>query len=287
MGLVRHVRPAARWAVIALITGIGFLDVTAAAGSASVGVVQGTVLRVNGDPIDYANVVILGTRLGVQSAEDGRFRITGVPPGRWQLQVHAAGFPRTIYRIDLAAGDTLRMTLRIPASQEDRGVLIRDNLRSIGRWPPTLDATLEARMRDARDVRVLRLDPGRVRHPAPADTTRFVGPWPIVGEVRRPRPWLDSLLAAVQRADYVSRTLGGIKPCGGFEPGICVRYAGDSPVTELLLCYKCGEFAIRSRDGIAQAGDFDGEGPGFVRFAKAMFPLDPAIQALGRPHPED
>ena len=95
------------------------------------------------------------------------------------------------------------------------------------------------------------------------------------------------LLAVPWKRWLSKRALGGVKPCGGFEPGICVRYAGDSPVTELLLCYKCGELAIRSRDGLTQAAHFDGEGPAFVRFAKAMFPLDAAIQALGRPHPDD
>jgi hypothetical protein len=156
-------------------------------------------------------------------------------------------------------------------------------LRAIGRWPPRLDERLAARMREANDVRVLRLDPWHAQHPAPRDTLRFVGPWPIVGEVRRPRPVIDALLPALRdTAAYIDRTLGGIKACGSFEPGIDVRFAGAGPPTDVLICYKCGEFSIRSRDGLAQVGDFVGNGAVFARFAKAAFPNDPALQALGR-----
>src|SRR5262249_37147787 len=157
----------------------------------------------------YANVVILGTRRGTQTDDGGHFRITAVPPGRWQLLVDAIGLPKVSEWIDVVAGDTLHRTIRIARSQEDRGVLIRDSLRTIGRWPPYLDPRLEARMREARDVRILRLDPTRYRDPPPPDTTHFLGGWPIVAEVRRPRAAIDSLLPVFRdTALYVDLALG-------------------------------------------------------------------------------
>jgi hypothetical protein len=151
-----------------------------------------------------------------------------------------------------------------------------------------LDARLEARMREAHDVRIFRLDPARYRDAPPVDTLHFIGGWPIVGEVRRPRPCVDSLLPVLRRPDlYYANAAGYIKPCGGFEPGLAVRYTGTGPATDLLLCYKCGEFVIRSRDGLVQSGDFEDQGAAFVRFARAAFPLDPAIQALGRRRADD
>jgi hypothetical protein len=255
---------------------------------ADYGVVEGIVIRVHGEPVAYANVVILRTRTGAQTDETGRFRITAVAAGRWQLQVYGPGVPRLTEWITLAAGDTLRLTLRLPVSLEDRAGLLRDSLIAMGRWPPRLDPDLEARMRRALEVRIFRLDPGGFQYPPPADTTRFVGGWPIVGEVRRPRPLVNALLPALMDTLlYIDKSLGAIKPCGGFQPGIDVRFLGAGPATDLLLCFQCGEFAIRGRDGRAQAGDFGPHAAEFVRFAKAMFPTDPAIQALGRPRAND
>jgi len=283
MGREAWVRGAVRSGAIAAFL-IG--SATAPARAADFGTVEGVVLRVDGTPVSYAQVLIIGQRKGDLADESGRFRIREVRPGQWRIEVRSIGTPALVDSITVAAGDTVRRTFhmaRIRASfregvdsvVEDRGAL-------------RLDARLDVRMREARDVRIFRLDPARYQYPPPVDTLHFIGGWPIVGEVRRPRTSVDSLLPVLRRPDlYYAKAAGAIKACGGFQPGIAVPYSGAGPVTDLLLCYKCGEFVIRSRDGLVQAGDFEDQGAAFVRFARVAFPLDPAIQALGRPRADD
>src|SRR5262245_45942430 len=115
------------------------------------GVVQGVVRRVHDQPVAFAKVEILGAHVGAHTSEDGSFRIPAVPPGRWQLVVDAMGFPKLTRWIVVAADDTLHETLRLPPGLEDAPLLLRDSLRSVGRWPPYLDPRLEARMREARN----------------------------------------------------------------------------------------------------------------------------------------
>jgi hypothetical protein len=272
-----------RGAAAAVLLGLGL----APARAADLGTVEGVVLRVDGTPVPYAQVLIVAQRKGDISDESGRFRLRDVRPGHWQIEFRSLGTPSLVDSITVAAGDTVRRTFRMARIRTSfrEGV---DSVIAEDPAPPRLDARLEARMREARDVRIFRLDPTRYQYPPPADTLHWIGDWPIVSEVRRPRPPVDSLLPVLRRPDlYCAKAAGAIKPCDGFSPGIAVRYAGAGPATDLLLCYKCGEFTIRSRDGLIQSGDFMDQGAAFVRFARAAFPLDPAIQALGRPRADD
>jgi hypothetical protein len=53
-----------------------------------VGVVTGVVSDSrDGHPISYANVLILGTRFGSMTLDDGSFRISDVPPGTYRIRV--------------------------------------------------------------------------------------------------------------------------------------------------------------------------------------------------------
>jgi hypothetical protein len=256
--------------------------------ASDLGVIEGRVTNRDGSPVASANLVVVEARRGAIADETGFFRILGVPAGRWQMRVQALGYPSLADTVVITGGDTLRRDYRMTWSDPYRTVILRDSLIDAGRWPPRLDPYLEARMRGAREVRIFRLDPAGFRHPPPADTARFVGGWPIVGEVRRPRPLVDALLPALgDTLLYIDKALGAIKPCGGLRPGIDVRFVGAGPPTDLLLCFQCGEFAIWGRDGRTQAGDFGPHAAEFVRFAKGAFPTDPAIQALGRPRADD
>ena len=225
---------------------VGWQGANAQPKAGETGVIEGAVLRaVDASPIPFANDPV---------------------------------FTDTVH---VVAGDTLRRTTRVPSPGHERFLAIRDSLRARGRWPPSLDSTLHVRMRDAQAVRVFRLDP-ETQSSAPDDTIHYIRYWRIEGEVKRPsRAVIDSLLPTFMRSElYMLGIEGDMKKCGGFQPGIAVRYAGTGPTTDLLLCYKCDEFWIESRDGVRQTGDFEGEQPAFVRFAKALFPDDAAIQRL-------
>lgn len=245
--------------------------------------VWGRLVRANdGTPVTFANILVVGTRIGTLSDETGAFRLSGLPAGRVVLRIQALGDPALLDTLDLAHGDSLERLVRLRSPREEHFLHIRDSLTARGHWPPSLDSTLEARMRGAQVIQVFRLDPDRDWPPS-RDTLRHVSGWPIVGRVPHPsREGLDSLLLVFRKSDlYLPGMRGAKKMClGGFQPGIAVRYLGTSPTTELLLCYKCGEFLIQSRDGPRQGGDFESGDSVFVWFAKAMFPNDPVIQKL-------
>src|SRR6266581_3415093 len=58
------------------------------AGSRASGTIVGCVTK-EGKPYAYANVIVLGTRVGTQTNEDGWFRLERVPAGKQELQVQA------------------------------------------------------------------------------------------------------------------------------------------------------------------------------------------------------
>ena len=275
---------AGTWAVLWLALGLGALSGTADAGDPAPGVVAGTVLRADdGAPVPYASVSDTARRAGAITDEQGRFLIPGLPPGRVTIVVRLLGSPPLYETLDLAPGDTLRRTYRLAFPERERLLRLRDSLTAIGAWPPTLDAALHQHMREALDVRVFRLDPERPEVDAPRDPERRIGPWPIVGEAGRPpRPVVEALIATLRDSElYRANVEGAVKVCGGFSPGIDVRFTNLGIPVDVLLCFTCGEFAIWQGGHPRQAGDFERRGADFVRFAKRMFPRDPAIKKLG------
>jgi hypothetical protein len=229
------------------------------------------VLARDGSPIQFANIILEGTRLGASSDERGRFRLVGIDPG-----------PRVIKIQTFASGDTIRRTYRVVSQRRERYEHIRDSLTARRRWPPTLDSTLSAGMYLASHVTVLRLDPDHPVFPAPADFHRYVGPWPIVAENANPDSVaVAELLDALRDTSlYLPDIWGDKKLCGGFQPGVAARFEDSWSRTDIALCFKCGEFSIWSSNGPRQSGDFEGQAATFVRFAKAVFPRDTLIQSL-------
>jgi hypothetical protein len=59
-----------------------------------------------------------------------------------------------------------------------------------------------------------------------------------------------------------------------------VRFVSTGVAVDVLLCYRCGEFAVW-RDGRGrQAGDFERHAADFIRFAQSAFPRDPVFRKL-------
>jgi outer membrane receptor protein involved in Fe transport len=57
------------------------------------GTISGTVYSAkNGQPLAYANVIIMGTNLGAMSLNDGKFTIKGVPAGRHTVKAMMMGY---------------------------------------------------------------------------------------------------------------------------------------------------------------------------------------------------
>ena len=80
------------------------------------GSVSGRVL--NGkDGIAYASVLVLGTKLGATSDENGNFIIRLVPVGSAQVQVQALGFEKQVQTVQVNAGATATVTFVVGESK--------------------------------------------------------------------------------------------------------------------------------------------------------------------------
>ena len=75
-------------------------------GTAAAGRVTGRVIEKGGNPIAFANVIILGTKQGTQTDEDGNFVLVGVPVGTVQIQVQPLGYDKQVQSVQVSAGVT-------------------------------------------------------------------------------------------------------------------------------------------------------------------------------------
>jgi hypothetical protein len=245
-------------------------------------VLEGTVLRaVDDSPVAFANVVVVSTRWGTATDELGRFRLS-LPPGPIVLRIQGLGDPPFTDSLHAVLGDTMRKMFRVPSPRHERFLRIRDSLTARGLWPPTLDPAIDARMREAPNVRVLRLDGENPSFDRPPDLEHRIGPWPIIGEARPPgRLVIQGLIETLHHSDlYMLNIQGSKKLCsGGFSPGVDVHFTDAVAPIDLLICYKCGEFSIWAGT-VRQGGDFESQAGALIRFAKRMFPRDSTIQNL-------
>jgi hypothetical protein len=112
---VMSVRFTSRWLrllAIALMTGGGNQLVEAQTRPVP-GTIDGVVTDTSLLPLPDARASILGTSLQVVTGESGRFRILAVPPGHYILIVRRLGFTPTSASLQVAGGDTLRMSFAL------------------------------------------------------------------------------------------------------------------------------------------------------------------------------
>jgi hypothetical protein len=67
----------------------------------------------SGKPVEGAIVFLPNTPLGVSSGNDGRFAITNVPAGTYQLAVSHIGFKEKIMSVRIANGDSLSYEIKL------------------------------------------------------------------------------------------------------------------------------------------------------------------------------
>ncbi len=77
-----------------------------AAAGATTGRIAGKATEKGKDPVSYANVVVLGTKQGTQTDENGAFIIAGVPVGTYQVKLQAIGYDPVIQTVQVNAGQT-------------------------------------------------------------------------------------------------------------------------------------------------------------------------------------
>jgi outer membrane receptor protein involved in Fe transport len=82
------------------------------------GKIQGEVRdEATGQPIPYANVVILNTEIGAACDEGGNFFILNVPPGRYKVEVSCMGYgPQRIDGVTVEVDQTARLAVALSAA---------------------------------------------------------------------------------------------------------------------------------------------------------------------------
>jgi hypothetical protein len=92
---------------------------------AQTGVVEGVVLEIQSDqPLPYASVYLNYTTYGTYSDDHGKFQLTGIPVGEYDLIISFIGHRPYQQRIVLAEGESYKLTVRL-AVDELQEVLIK------------------------------------------------------------------------------------------------------------------------------------------------------------------
>jgi outer membrane receptor protein involved in Fe transport len=63
----------------------------------------------HGEPVPYANVIILGTKQGTQADENGNYSIPGVPVGEVQVRAMATGYDPAVQHVTVNAGGVVTL----------------------------------------------------------------------------------------------------------------------------------------------------------------------------------
>ena len=111
---------------------------------------------------------------------------------------------------------------------------------------------------------------------APSGTSRTLVGYPILKQ----GPDLNvNQVAAMHRLIFDPQNHPPIVSSCIFEPGIVLRYSKGKSTVLILLCFKCQDwlFVGQGEDIVQTFSHLAGD---LGRIAKALFPKDPAIQAL-------
>src|SRR5881396_2969395 len=101
---------------IALLVGITALTATAAYAQAPTGQIQGTVRGETGVPLEGVSVVAVGTHFGAVTRPDGRYVITRVAPGTYQLRATRIGYTSREQSITVVAGEEASADFTLPSA---------------------------------------------------------------------------------------------------------------------------------------------------------------------------
>ncbi|HKJ92905.1 MAG TPA: carboxypeptidase-like regulatory domain-containing protein, partial [Longimicrobiales bacterium] len=100
-------------AVACLGIGVAWL-LSAGAVVAQTGTITGTVTNSeNGQPLQGAQISVVGTSLGTLSQETGRYMLLNVPTGRRTLRVEYIGYASTTVQVSVQAGQTATMNVEL------------------------------------------------------------------------------------------------------------------------------------------------------------------------------
>jgi hypothetical protein len=78
------------------------------------GILEGFVYKSQtNESLEAANVIISGTRMGSATDKKGYFRITHIPPGKYELQVQSMGFETSSQKVEVTPNETLKIIVNL------------------------------------------------------------------------------------------------------------------------------------------------------------------------------
>jgi hypothetical protein len=75
--------------------------------------------------------------------------------------------------------------------------------------------------------------------------------------------------------------------CGGFDPGVVVRFTDGGGVSDVLLCFKCEELKVITEGRSGPIVDFTPLAREYIELARELFPGDAALAELSRQKTEE
>lgn len=82
------------------------------------GIIRGRVFnKVNNEPVPFANIVIQGTTTGVAADENGKFEITGLQPGEYNVEASFVGF-KTLTLFEVQVTNSRPEVVQFPLEEE-------------------------------------------------------------------------------------------------------------------------------------------------------------------------
>ena len=88
------------------------------------GTVAGQVTDKSNQPVSGASVIIIGTSLQGRTTREGRFTLTNVPAGQYQVQVRLIGYATATSPVTVAAGQTATADFVLTAAAVPLDVVI-------------------------------------------------------------------------------------------------------------------------------------------------------------------
>lgn len=90
------------------------------------GKIMGKIVdKSNGDPLPYANIILMETALGAASDMHGKYEIKGIPPGTYILKASFVGYQEELITIDIKSGSKIEVNISLkPETFEGQEVVV-------------------------------------------------------------------------------------------------------------------------------------------------------------------
>ena len=138
------------------------------------GAVVGRVVEAGtGEPVGWTQILLEGAGRSTASDGAGAFRLIDVPAGAYTLKTFRVGYEPLARAVEVPAGDTLRLTLRLSTSPIEAGEVVVEGAQEAGLTEPVLELEGRRLRQDlgATIAETLNEEPGiamRSMGPAPA-----------------------------------------------------------------------------------------------------------------------